>query len=187
MKIGKTLLALFACASILPFGVNAKEGNAGKHLVLNLIGAGSMYEGMVPDIDGDGIDDPAICFDVNLVNAKNNNFIGTGTDCLSDIQPTGTGLSLIGTTIFNLPGGTLVTRGSTTVQPVLKQTITPTGQPITHITGAADSGNAVISGTGRFRNSTGTVRLSGMVDMSGFGGSVGDPIVFDCLFVVNID
>lgn len=181
------ILVILVC---LTFSLNAFAENnrgSGKHLVLNLVGAGPMYEGVVPDIDGDMIDDPAICFDVNLVDMKTNRVIGTATDCLSNITPMGTGLSLVGTTIFNLPQGTLMTRGATTVQPVLTQIVTPNGQIITHTTGASSDGNAIIDGTGHFSGRTGTVRLSGMVDMTNFGGNVGDPIAFDCLFVVEFD
>ena len=82
-----------------------------------------MYESTVPDIDGDEVDDDAICFDVNLVDMKNNHVIGTATDCLSNITPTGTGLSLVGTSFFHMPQGTIITRGKTTVQPILVSTL----------------------------------------------------------------
>ena len=48
-------------------------------MVLNLVGSGDMYESVVPDIDGDFIDDPAIYFDVKLVNMKNQQVIGSPT------------------------------------------------------------------------------------------------------------
>ena len=99
----------------------------------------------------------------------------------------GTGLALVGTTFFHLPQGTLVTRGSTTVQPVLHPTVTPAGHDITHETAASGDGNGIIKGTGRFAGATGTVRLGGLVDLSQFGGGVGDPIFFDCLFIVDLD
>ena len=165
----------------------AKEQGGGKHFVFNLVGSGDMYESTVPDIDGDNEDDPAICFDVDLVNMKNQQIIGTATDCLSNITPVGTGLALVGTSIFNLPSGSLMTRGKTTVQPALQEIVTPDGQMITHITGASGTGNAILGGTGRFKNATGTARLSGMVDLSNFFGNVGDPMAFDCLFVIDLD
>jgi hypothetical protein len=187
MNVRKKLLTIVSCVSFISLNALAIEDNAGKHLVLNLIGTGYMYESTVPDIDGDGIDDPAICFDVNVFDTNNDKILGAGTDCLSNIQPVGTGLALVGTSIFNLSGGTLMTRGNTTVQPVLQQTITSAGQRITHITGAAGTGNAILAGSGRFKHATGSARLSGMVDMSSFGGDVGDPITFDCLLVINMD
>jgi len=99
----------------------------------------------------------------------------------------GGGVALVGTSYFHLPQGTLITRGYTSVQPVTQTTETTWGQGITHITGASDTGNAIIGGTRRFAGATGTVRLSGMVDLSEFGGNVGDPMTFDCLFVIDLD
>ena len=176
------LLALFALC--IPLLANA---GGGKHLVLNLVGTGFMYEDTVPDIDGDGNDDPAICFDVALIDQKNNRVVGAATDCLSDLTPTDTGVALVGTSYFHLPQGTLITRGSTSVQPVLQPTVTTWGHNITHITGASGTGNAIIGGTKRFAGATGTARLSGMVDLSGFSQVVGDPMTFDCLFVIDLD
>lgn len=167
-------------------GIYANDIGAGNHLVFNLIGTGAMYEGLVPDIDGDGLDDPAICFDVDLVDMQTQRTAGTATDCLSNVTPTGSGVALVGTTYFNLPQGELVVRGNTTVQPVFHPTVTTSGVSMTHITGAAAPGNAVISGTRQFAGAVGTVRLSGLVDMTNFAGNVGDPITFDCLFVVNL-
>ncbi|MER0202989.1 MAG: hypothetical protein DU480_03840 [Nitrosomonas sp.] len=188
MNLKKVVVLIFIYA-LVPLVVHAKDhdDNAGKHMVLNLTGSGDMYESTVPDIDGDGVEDSAMCFDVKVVNAKNNQIIGRGTDCLSKVTPTGTGVALVGTTYFHLPGGSLITRGKTSVQPVLHPTVTPRGLTVTHITGAASDQNSVIGGTGRFASASGKVRLSGMVSMANFAGNVGDPIVFDCLFVVDLD
>ncbi|MBY5992342.1 hypothetical protein [Ferrimonas balearica] len=183
------LSALLVVSTTLLLGaapLQAAKSGGGKHFVLNLVGAGGMYESTVPDIDGDGVDDPAICFDIELINGKNRQLIGTATDCLSNVTPTGTGVALVGTTYFHLPQGMLVTRGNTSVQPVLHPTMTPSGQLVTHVTGASGTGNGVLMGTGRFAGASGTVRLSGMVDMSMFGGGPGDPIGFDCLFVIDL-
>ncbi|MFT4940322.1 MAG: hypothetical protein ACI88A_003374 [Paraglaciecola sp.] len=179
-----TILFIYLGVSLSAF---AASNGGGKISAFNLVGAGAMYEGLVPDIDGDGVEDAAICFDVDLFNIKNGQLVGTATDCLSNINPVGTGLALVGTTYFHLPQGTLVTRGNTTVQPVTQNTVTPTGQVITHITGASGTGNSILYGDGKFAGSTGTLRLSGMVDLSNFTGTVGDPIAFDCLFVINVD
>lgn len=185
MTLFKRFIVLLSGA-ILCLPLSATAGG-GKHFVYNLLGTGYMYNDTVPDIDGDGFDDPAICFDVDLLNQQNNEVVGTATDCLSDITAIGTGLALIGTTYFHLPQGSLVARGKTTVQPVLQPTETTWGHNITHITGASGTGNAVLHGTKRFAGASGTVRLSGMVDLEFFGGTVGDPITFDCLFVIDLD
>ncbi|AAZ28799.1 hypothetical protein [Colwellia psychrerythraea] len=187
MNIKSIALNVLLLTFGLTLNVNAQNNGGGKHFVLNLIGTGHQYQSTVPDIDGDGVDDDAICFDVALVNIKNQQIIGSATDCLASITPGDTGLALVGTSYFNLPSGTLITRGNTTVSPVLHDTITPKGQKMTHITGASGEGNAIIGGTGRFEYATGTARLSGMVDMTNFSGVDGDPISFDCIFVIDLD
>jgi hypothetical protein len=155
------------------------SGLPGRAGVLRLLGTGQAYEGTVPDIDGDGEDDPATCFDVDLYNASGQK-IGTATDCLSEITPVGDGLALIGTTIFRLPNGTFVSRGYTTVQPVT--TSVPT--PATHTTGAipVDGSNGVLYGTGAFAGFAAQVRLSGAVNMSQLDSD--GLITFDCLFAI---
>ncbi|MEH6533763.1 MAG: hypothetical protein V7735_20795, partial [Photobacterium frigidiphilum] len=169
-------------------GKDKKDKKTDRHLVYNLIGTGDMFIRNVPDIDGDGNKDEAFCFKVQLVNAKNQKEIGTAVDCLSQIDGDnpGGGIKLVGTTFFKTPHGKLVTRGKTTVQPVLHKTVTPNGVKMTHITGASSKKNSVLRGTGRFKNSKGTVRLSGMVNMTDFTGDEGSPITFDCLFVIDL-
>lgn len=148
------------------------------NMSMQLYGTASGYESFVPDIDGDGNDDPAVCFDLEVRDINTGLRIGDGTDCLSNITPVGDGLQVIATTYFKLPSGTLVSRGTTTVQP------TTGGSPsFTHITGAVpDSGvNNVLSGTGAFKRAKGRVRLSGAVNLSQEG-----IISFDCLFIADI-
>jgi len=154
-------------------------GLPGRGSTLRLKGIGHGYDGMVPDIDGDGEDDPALCFDVGLYNSAGMQ-IGTATDCLSNITGVGDGLALVGTTIFNLPNGTFVTRGNTTVQPLT----TGGTSPATHITGALseDGTNGVLYGTGAYEGFEAQVRLSGAVNMSEVDSGI---IVFDCLFMVS--
>jgi hypothetical protein len=156
-------------------GVFARTGS-----VLRLVGDAPAYEGTVADIDGDGVDDPAVCFDLDILDATGRK-IGTATDCLSDITPVGDGMKLVGTTIFRFDNGTFVTRGHTTVQPVT--TDVPT--PITHTTGAIpmDGDNGVIAGTGAYRNFRAQARLSGAVNLSNLDSE--GRIAFDCLFAIT--
>ncbi|MDH5182473.1 MAG: hypothetical protein OEX12_01165 [Gammaproteobacteria bacterium] len=177
-----SIIIMFVCFSA-SFGAKAGQGDS---LILNLVGYGAMYEREVPDLDGDGVDDLSVCFDSTLKNLKNNQ-VTKGTDCLSNISLVGGGVALVNTTFFNLQQGTIITRTSTSVQPVLHPTITANGQISTHITGASSDENAIIGGTMKFRDAVGTVRLSGMVDMSNFFGKVGDPIGFDCIFIIDIN
>lgn len=78
-------------------------------------------------------------------------------------------------------GNQLTSRGQTTVQP------TTIGSPdVTHITGAipATDENSILSGTRKFQDATGQVRLSGSVNLDNLGSG---EITFDCLFVINLD
>lgn len=189
MKMKQSLVLIMALSLLIPFTVYSEkhDSDAGKRLVLNLVGSGKMYQSTVPDIDGDGKDDPAMCFDVKLYDVHTNKIVGKGTDCLAMVTPMEGGVALVGTTYFHLPGGTLVSRGETSVQPVFHPTVTPRGTSVTHITGASSDQNSVIDGTGRFANASGTVRLSGMVNMANFAGNVGERIEFDCLFVIDLE
>ncbi len=171
---------------LLSFTHTHAQGN-GNRLVLNLIGEGVSVEGMVPDPDNAGGMLPALCYEVDLFNAKNRQLIGTATDCLSSLTPTGGGVALIGTTTFRLPQGDITTQGRTTVQAAVTPITTTDGHLITNITGASGSGNSILEGTRRFANATGTVRLSGLVDLSNHSNSLGDSIFFDCLFVIDLD
>lgn len=126
----------------------------------------------------------ALCFDIPIIDPLTGRVIGTASDCLMNVQPVGNegGMSLTAVTFFNLPGGTIVAQGNTSVQP------TTIGSPsVTHITGAIpDAGqNSIIAGTGAFRRATGPVRLSGAVNLSRLG-SHGE-ITFDCVFIIDLD
>jgi len=180
------VIAMSLLTTFTAYAGNQQE-NAGKRLVFNLVGSGEMYESTVPDIDGDGNDDPAMCFDVDLVDVHTNQIVGRGSDCLAMVTPTEAGVALVGTAYFHLPSGTRITRAKTSVQPVFHPTVTPRGMTVTHITGASSDQNSVVGGTGRFADATGTARLSGMVNMASFGGNEGDPISFDCLFIIDLD
>jgi len=155
------------------------SGLPGKATVLRLLGTATAYESTVADIDGDNVDDAALCFDVDLLDASGR-VIGTATDCLSNIESVGGGLALVGTTTFNLPNGSFTTRGSTTVQPIT--TTAPT--PVTHTTGAIpiDGDDGVIAGTGAYAHFSAQARLSGAVNLSKLDSD--GQISFDCLFAI---
>ena len=163
----------------LAMSPSGNAGLPGKATVLRLLGTATAYDGFVPDIDGDGVDDPALCFDVDLLDASGRK-IGTATDCLSKIESVGGGLALVGTTIFNLPNGSFTTRGYTTVQPIT----TTAATPVTHTTGAVpmNGDNGVIAGTGAFVQFRAQARLSGAVNLSKLDSD--GEISFDCLFAI---
>ncbi len=138
-----------------------------------------------------GVDSTAMCFDVDLLDARTNRRVGNGTDCLSDVmvvEVDNAGLPRIklkGTTIYNFYTGTFATQGLTTVQP------TTHGSPdVTHITGAIPAStdsinNDFIYGDGYFTNIKGSSRLSGAVNMSKLDAE--GKINFDCIFVLNYE
>ena len=88
---------------------------------------------------------------------------------------------LTGTTFFFFPGGTLISQGLTTVQPVLHGSA-----DFTHITGAVPSSgdHGVIYGDGKFKNASGPVRLAGAVNLSLLNSD--GQITFDCVFIIDI-
>ena len=156
----------------------------GATVAVALVGTGEAFTAMVPDIDGDGVDDEGTCFTIDLIDLNSNEVIGDATDCLSNITEDGDGLRLVGTTTFNFPQGQLVTRGLTTVQPLLHGE-----NGFTHATAAPPPLNGesnILSGTGAFEDSvgSGTARLSGLVDMSRLGTE--GLLTFDCLFVIDL-
>jgi len=155
----------------------------GNNIVVRLAGTATAYPGndLFKEFGLTPLD--ALCFDVDLIDAKTGNVIGAASDCLSGITPsvTDNGTMLTGTTFFFFPGGTLVSQGLTTVQPVLH------GSPdSTHITGAvpSPSGDGVIYGDGKFKNASGPVRLSGAVNLSMLNSD--GQITFNCVFVIDI-
>jgi hypothetical protein len=163
-----------------------------EHLVLKLDDTGFMYPMEVPGMEEGDDPMPAMCFDLDVIDLKRNKIIGTGTDCMSNVAMDENGnVALIGTSYFYLPGGKLITRGAVTVQPVPEDfsLVSADGHPYSHITGSASTSeqNSIIGGTGKYENSTGRVRLSGMVDMTEFTMNEGDPLTFSCLFVLDIN
>ena len=164
-----------------------RRGGHGKHMVLNLVGTATAYDQTVPDIDGDGKDEPAKCFDVNLVDADTTKVIGVSTDCFAQVTPKDLGLAMVTTTFFNFPSGTFIVRLNTSGQLLLHPTMTPSGVTMTHMSGAASKQNTIIGGTGRFARETGTARLSGLLNMEKFSMDKGGSVTFDCLFVIDLD
>ncbi len=184
MVLGLALLVLVVGAACSDDdddeGDNAAYAPGGNDIVVAL--RGTAVGEMQPIPATDAGTEEGLCFTVDLVDLATGDVIGDATDCLADIDGDGaTGMALIGTTTFNFPEGTLVSRGRTTVQPVLEGSV-----DFTHITGAVpdDGENSVLSGTGVFDGATGQVRLSGAVNMSELDSD--GKITFDCVFVISV-
>jgi len=161
----------------------ANAAGIGNNIVVRMVGTGQAYGGndLFDEFDLDPLD--ALCFDAKLVDVKTGNVIGKATDCLSGINSsiTDNGIMLTGTTFFFFKGGTLVSQGLTTVQPVLHGSAA-----FTHVTGAVPSAsdNGVVYGDGKFKNADGPVRLSGAVNLSALDSD--GLITFDCVFIIDI-
>jgi hypothetical protein len=173
--LGLILVSLLTSNWVMAAGI-------GNNIVVQLVGTGIGYDGnlLFEDFGLEKLD--ATCFNVDLVDAKTGNVIGSAIDCLSDIKSSDTdnGMTLTGTTFFFFPGGTLISQGLTTVQPVRHGSI-----GYTHITGAVPSAdnNGVIYGDGKFRNADGPVRLSGAVNLNYLSDGL---ITFNCVFIISI-
>lgn len=188
-----TLVAL----TLLAAGT-ANVALADERLTLNFRGSDTAEPRVVPDSLGlgpnaNGLLD-ANCFTTDVYDLATGDRLGTAADCLSEIAmggdtASGSGVQVIGTTIFELDGrGRMVIQGLTSVQPVNWAT-TNGDERFTHITGANSPDDATVNGTGLFANTgdfAGTearVRLSGQVDLSQAGEG---RITFDCIFVVSV-
>ena len=161
----------------------------GQTFVINLKGKTQGFLRDVPAPDGGQITD-AICFEVPLFDVPTGMNVGVGLDCLSDIVDDGDGgVTLTDTTIFDFKeNGTLVSQGRVSIRPIKDTESAPAS---THVTGSIPSpGTKTIitsEGTELFQGRTGAVRLSGAVNMSEFNLNPGEPIDFDCLFVIKVD
>lgn len=172
----------------------AAAAEARKNLVVNLLGAADAVERDL-DVDGDGVIDVvgALCFDADLVDPSQDRVIGSASDCLSDIEVLepeclddgnfdGCTVRLTDTTIFNFRNGTIISQESVSIQPFVDEESLSTG--FTHMTGSPPIGPNVTFVSPAYRRfADGSVRLSGIVDMSTLASE--GRIDFDCLFVIK--
>jgi hypothetical protein len=177
-NIRKLSLWSFAFALLYLSGTASAAGLS-NNIAVRLVGTADMYNGDTLFENFDLPAEGALCYDLDLVDVKSGNVIGSAADCLTNISGVGDGVALTGTTFFFFHGGTVVTRGLTTVQPT-----THGSAGFTHITGAIPQAgdNNVIYGDGKFKNASGPVRLSGAVNLSNFP----DQATFDCVFILDI-
>ncbi len=178
----KHLRRLSFCTFVLALiimGNTAYAAGLGTNIAVRLVGTGDLFNGDALFDEFDLTPVGALCYDLDLVDVKSGDVIGSAADCLSNLNPIGDGVALTGTTFFFFPGGTVVSQGLTTVQPVLY------GSPdVTHITGAIPQPgeNSVVYGDGKFQNASGPVRLSGAVNLTNFPGQA----IFDCVFILDV-
>lgn len=180
-KFRMCLLGLTAIGGLFLAGSQAFAAGVGNTIGVRLLGSDVAYAGDTL-FNAYGVGGPAsLCWDFAIHDIKTGDVIGDVTDCAEVTPVANDGFEVIGTTFFYFPGGTVVTRVTTTVQPVLH------GSPdYTHITGAIPQAgdNNVIYGDGKFKNAEGPVRLSGAVDLTNFLAT--GEITIDCLFTLDI-
>lgn len=192
------LLLTLALAFSSAHAAVGKNGN--ERLVLNFKGTGSPEPRYVPDNTGLQLSSNGLlhanCFSADVFDLKTGRKMGTAEDCLSEIYvdgntESGTGVQVVGTTIFNLAEGRLVIQGLTSVQKVNWPTSNADGISFTHITGANSPNDAVLNGEGdlantkKFKNVEARVRLSGQVNLDNLGSAYPE-ITFDCIFVIDL-
>ncbi|MFQ3244874.1 MAG: hypothetical protein ACI9WC_002494 [Arenicella sp.] len=186
----KGLLVLVLGAGVT-FSAFAGKGHGNRgdknRIAVKLIGTGHMYTNIVPDIDGDGMDDMAECYDLDLINLKTGKTFGTGTDCISNIRNVGGSVAADATFTVNMPKGSMVVRTKSTAAPLTNEATRADGGLYTHVAGASSHENRVLSGTGKYRSRSGTVRLNGLMDWSKYTGQPGDPLYIDCILEINLD
>ena len=173
---------------LLIMGNTAFAAGPGNNIAVRLLGTDTAYPS-TDLFDAYGVVGPdSFCWDFDMLDIKTGNSIGDVTDCAAIVDVVGgapgepdTGYAVIGTTFFYFPGGTVVARVYTTVQPVTH------GSPLfSHITGAVplEGTDNVLYGDGKFKGASGTVRFSGGGDLSTF---FDDGIIYiDCIFTLDI-
>ncbi len=116
-----------------------------------------------------------------MFDTNTDQLIGDGLDCLIILEAEeDDGMSVDRTTVFNFPEGRMVANGRTTVVPIFGDA----SPQYTHVVGDVNPATLnVVSGTKRFEDRTGNVRLSGIVNLSYFP----DTILFNCIFVIDLD
>ncbi len=121
-----------------------------------------------------------LCFEVPMNSAETGLFLGTGLDCLFNIEADPSGIvTLEAISAFRFRfSGTIWARGDTTVAPLLA----PHSAGATHATGGWTTDPNVFLTTGEFSNYIGNTRLSGLVDLTAFPGQMG----FRCMWQIHL-
>lgn len=175
VTIAAMLLAVMSTAS-----PRVSHGAAEQTRIVQLQGKAVGTTRTIPPIETTGTQE-GNCFEVELIDVRNAQRIGTATPCFTDVNTTNGGMALTTTIFFNFPEGTVVARNRATLQPLIDDPA-----EMTHVLGAVPAPlvhNILADfGTDEFQGTPGSVRLSGVVDMSNFKDE--NEIVFDTIAVV---
>ncbi len=157
-------------------------------LTVHMLGTDIVEERLVPDIDGDGVDDIARCFDMQLLDVETGRVIGHGADCVANLTPVGGGLQIDATYYLNLKRGSLVIRGKNTAQPVLRETVTTTtGEPYSHSVAASGDWNSALGGSGLYADVVGRLRVSGLMNIDNVKGMSDDSAFLDLILMIELE
>jgi len=122
------------------------------------------------------------CFDVPMLDPRNQNQIGTATRCFTDVKTMQDGLALTETTFLKFADGTIVARSRPTIQPILDGT-----GDMTHLIGSVPEPFAtnllVENSTERFKNMPGNLRSGGVVNLTNFKEK--NELTFDDLALIT--
>jgi hypothetical protein len=128
------------------------------------------------------------CFTTPMVDPENEIELGTGIDCLNvDLSSsTDSATALTALSLFVFRGGSLVTFGLTSVG-AFAPGIGDASGAVTNITGSippdpAAGPSGIVGGTGRFHHASGTVRVSGAVNLNDFPNTMD----FDCVWIIEL-
>jgi hypothetical protein len=122
------------------------------------------------------------CFDVPMIDPKDQKHLGTVTRCFTDVQTVQDGLALTETTYLKFPDGTIVARSRATMQPILDD-----AADMTHLIGAVPTPYAtnllVDHSTEAYRDMAGSLRYGGVVNLDRFKEN--NELTFDDLALVT--
>ncbi|NKB47849.1 MAG: hypothetical protein GKS02_00645 [Alphaproteobacteria bacterium] len=176
----------------LGMGLLSASASAGPDttLVLQMLGEGTQVGTLADVAKRTGVDlskkdvgfslTDFACHEMPLIDPATKMQLGKGIDCLAGITSDGNGgLTLTGVSIFLLPGGTIISKGETSLPAFINGVGSGDGHR-THVTGGVPTTDNVIATTGDFAGMGGKARLSGMIRVGG------EKMVFDCLFVIDL-
>jgi hypothetical protein len=155
--------ACFAVVTVLTAPVIASADPA---RVVQMKGKAVGETRTIPAIEATGTTE-GNCFDVALLDPKNQNRLGTATRCFTDVQTVQDGLALTETTFLQFQEGTIAARSRATIQPILDDSA-----EMTHLIGAVPESFVTNlldeHSTETYRGIPGSLRYGGVVNLSNF-------------------
>jgi hypothetical protein len=156
-------------------------GYADQIIVVQMKGKSTGETRSIPSIDATGTTE-GNCFDVPMIDPKNQQQLGTATRCFTDVQTVQDGLALTETMFLKFADGTIVARSRPTIQPILDD-----AADMTHLIGAVPTPYVtnllVDQSTETYRDMAGSLRYGGVMNLNRFKEN--NEITFDDLALVT--